>query len=45
MALIYSLPLNICEWGFDFPLAYVSTNEELLQRSCLRCKLMQNLLL
>lgn len=34
MALFHSLSLNICESGFDFRLAYVSSNQELLQRSC-----------
>lgn len=34
MTLFHSLSLNICESGFDFLLAYVSPNQELLQRSC-----------
>lgn len=34
MALFHSLSLNIYESGFDFRVAYVSTNQELLKRSC-----------
>lgn len=37
--------LNVYESASDFLLGYVSNNQELLKRSCKRCKLMQNSLL